>query len=428
MIATRKRATNRRKSGVYQRRTQNLLEVTVRSQAAIQKRNRFVLAWTCRILLAVGLVAGCVYGVRQGLRHFLWENPEYSLAAGEVNDDGAALTREVIMNTAGLKIGQNVFSFSLAKAREAVTALPQVDHVEMQRVLPNKVTIDLTERRPLAWIADAQSEDPSASDKSFLVDAKHVLFKPKRALPEYLRLPAIYGVPMDNFLSGEVIDKPEVTAALDLITRNGDTARFQIRQIDVSKGYCMIATDSKRARVTFGLDKVDQQLERLAAVVQRFSSPQQEIQTVNLLPEKNIPVTFAPPPGRDGDNAEAMAPAVAEGGNSKHDTKSAAKEKEARSDAKRIASASADDHVAVHTAAVAKNSDKSQGKKKPAIAENRDRKKTLKKAKGPDRDVPVKRAEPVVRRALPAMLATSELPASAGARNRGIFSFFHGQR
>ena len=410
MIAPpRKRAVNRRKSGACQRRSQNLLEVTVRSKAAIQKRNRFILAWTCRIFLAAAIVAGCVYGVRLGLRHFLWENPEYNLAAVEINDDGPALTREIIMSTAGLKIGQNVFSFSLAKARDAVAALPQVDRVEMQRVLPNKVTVDLTERRPLAWIADGQTEDASASDKAFLIDAKHVLFKPKRPLPEYLRLPAIHGVPMENFLSGDVMDKPEVTAALDLIVRNSDATRFQIQQIDVSKGYCMIATDAKRVRVTFGLDKIDRQLERLSAVIERFSSPQQEVQTVNLLPEKNIPITFAPPPGKEPDMDEAATPVVAE-----NVAVRPAGISQAASPAER--------------AGTEKTQAKASAKKRAPVAENHDRKKTPKKAKTSEREAPTKRAEPVIRRALPATIAASDNPASAGHNNRGIFSFFHGQR
>ena len=402
MIATRKRAVNRRKSGVQHRRSQNLLEVTVRSRAAIQQRNRFILTWTCRLLLVVGIVVVGIYGVREGLRRFLWENPEYNLAAVEINDEGQGLTREAIMSTAGLRIGQNVFSFSLAKAREAVAALSQVDHVEMQRVLPNKVTIELVERRPVAWIADNQTEDATSSDKALLIDAKRVLFKPKRRLEEYLRLPVICGVPAENFLSGETIARPEVTAALDLILRNNDGGRFRIQSIDISKGYCMVATDTKRVQVTFGVDKVDRQLDRLGAVLDHFAAAHQEIQSVNLLLEKNIPVTFASAPDQEPNSTESD-PSLAVAESSPHKA----------------------DAVEAGVAKPAGKPGASLKKKAPA-AESRETKKKPKRIESDAEEnpsVPVKRARAVAHRAAP--LPT---PSSTAAKIHNFFSFFHGQR
>ena len=408
-----KRPANRRRSGPHHA-SRNILHVNVRSKAIIQQRARFFLAWGCRLFLAGALVVGCVYGVRQGLRKFLWENSEYNLAVVEINKDGQGLSRDVILSTAGLRLGQNVFSFSLAKARDAVAALPQVDHVEMQRVLPNKVSIDLSERRPVAWVADAQTEDPSATEKAFLVDAKRVLFKPKQRLEEYLRLPAICGVPTENFLAGETISTPEVRAALDLIQRNGDTDRFKIQNIDISKGYCMIATDTKRARVTFGLDKIDQQLDRLGAVLDHFSGTHQEIQTVNLMVERNIPVTFAPPLAQPELSASGGAPAVAENA--------------VGATLPRAERAKAGDEENVKHAAKSPVSSK---KKSSAPAESHERKKAPKRTKASEgeTDTPkrINRSEPTVRRALPAQPAPAP-PSSSVNTSHSIFSLFHGQR
>ena len=33
--------------------------------------------------------------------------------------------------------------------------------------------------------------------------------------------------------------------------------RFQIREIDISKGYCLLVTDKNHSRVTFGFDNLD---------------------------------------------------------------------------------------------------------------------------------------------------------------------------
>ena len=403
MKPPRKRAENRRRTGSVQKRSRSVLEVTVRSKAAAEKRNRFLLAWACRLFLAAAVVVGSCYGVREGLRHFIWENPEYNLAVVEINNDGPALPREIIMNAAGLRIGQNVFSFSLAKAREAVAALPQVDRVEMLRVLPNKVTIDLSERHPVAWVADSQTEDPSASDRAFLIDAKRVVFKPKRRMPDYLKLPAICGVQTENYRSGSIVDQPEVRSAMDLIQRNCDSERFQIQSVDISKGYCMIVTDEKRTQVTFPLENVDRQLDRLGSVLDRFSSTHKEIQTVNLLVERNIPVTFAPAVGQDPDVAEST-PVVAENGR------------------KSVEAGATTPHPAV-TGSGTKTAEKSSAAT---------RKKPLKKPKpgeaGTADSKPArKKTEPSVRRAQPAQ-AEADNPTNTGNTTQTLYSASHGKR
>ena len=396
-----KRSTNRRKSGPQHPR--NVLQVSVRSKALIRQRTRFLLTLGCKLFLVAAAIFGCWWGGRWAMNRLLWKNPEYNLAVVEINDEGQGLAREMIINTAGLRLGQNVFNFSLTKARAAVAALPQVDRVEMRRVLPNKVAIDIIERRPVAWVADAQTEDPSASEKAFLVDAKRVLFRPKRQVPEYLRLPSICGVQTENFLAGETIDSPEIRAALELIQRGGDTGRFQIRSVDISKGYCMIATDTKRAKIVFGLEKIDKQLERLAAVLDRFSNTHQDVQTVNLMVERNIPVTFAPPPEPDPETSgSATAPAVAESG------------------AKRAIPA------ATPARAAEEDAPKPVKKKSAPAAETHERKKPVKRVKSAE-TVTVRRAEPAVRRAEP-VLQTQPAPVTRAPASHSFFSFLHGQR
>lgn len=275
------------------RRTRhNILEVSVRAELAKSQRNRMIMRWTLRILAVVAIVGAGVYGVREGLRRFLWENPEYNLAVIEVINDGQGLTRDVILNTAGLEVGVNIFSVNLSAARDALTDLPQVEHVEVRRILPQKITIDLTERRPVAWLAAGDALDPSTTEASFLVDAKGILFKPKRVLPEYLHLPVITGVPTGNFMAGETIRLPEVQAALELIRLTGYSSRFQVQSIDLSKGYCMVVSDIQKKQVVFPLDEIDRHLERLAAVLDYGTANRKEIQSVNLMVERNIPITL----------------------------------------------------------------------------------------------------------------------------------------
>ncbi|HEY6071588.1 MAG TPA: hypothetical protein VIU85_09460, partial [Chthoniobacterales bacterium] len=84
-------------------------------------------------------------------------------------------------------------------------------------------------------------------------------------------------------------------AALELLhlsTRSFMQTRFQIREIDLSKGYCLVVTDKNHSRVTFGFDNLDLQLQRLEQFLVYSDDAHRELATVNLLVQRNIPVTF----------------------------------------------------------------------------------------------------------------------------------------
>ena len=131
MNSSRNKINQRRRSGTRQRNNpQGLLEVNVRSKLAIRQRNRTVLVWFCKIMLACAVISGGIYGGRKAVDRMFLKNPEYNLAAVEITDDGSALSREVILSAAKLEVGQNIFSVSLSKAREAIVALPQTITIE----------------------------------------------------------------------------------------------------------------------------------------------------------------------------------------------------------------------------------------------------------------------------------------------------------
>jgi hypothetical protein len=122
--------------------------------------------------------------------------------------------------------------------------------------------------------------------------------KEKKLLPEYLGLPLISGCASESLESGKIVESFEAKAALELLrlsTRSFMQTRFQIREIDVSKGYCLIVTDKNHTRVTVGFDNLDIQLQRLEQFLIYSDDSKRELATVNLLTQRNIPVTFTKP-------------------------------------------------------------------------------------------------------------------------------------
>jgi cell division protein FtsQ len=293
------RPRNRRVSNLRQRRQQHLLDVKVRSRSATQHRNRRFLVLASKLALVIALGLGIFLGAREGTKRFFFDNPDYRLNTIEVQTDGA-LPREQILKTSGLHEGENIFRVNLARVRDALQQLPQVDEVQVVRKLPGEIDIKVIERRPVAWITgEKQISDPFVSDAAFLVDARGVLMKEKKLLPEYLGLPLISGCSGESLESGKLVESLEAKAALELLrlsTRSFMQTRFQIREIDVSKGYCLLVTDKTHTQVTFGFENLDVQLQRLEKFLVYSDDSKQELATVNLLVQRNIPVTFAKPP------------------------------------------------------------------------------------------------------------------------------------
>jgi cell division protein FtsQ len=299
VVTTRKkpRKQNRRLSTSRQRRQQHLLDVRVRTRKAAARRTQQIFFIFSVLLIVGSSIVGIIFGAKRALNSWFFENSDYAVRNIEVATDGK-LTRDTILRTAGIDEGTNIFTVNLLQVQDRLRTLPQVDESRIQRVLPNKLVINIQERRPVAWIVAAASSDvPPTFADAFLVDRRGILLKPKASAPEYAGLPVILGVETSLLVAGQALEKEEVKAALELIRDAAEIlqTRFQIQSIDISREYCLVVTDKQRSVITFGTDELVQQLRRLERLMNYCDKNNKELQTVNLLVQRNIPVTFVPP-------------------------------------------------------------------------------------------------------------------------------------
>src|SRR5512133_2889487 len=213
----RPQSRNRRVSNVRQRRQQHLLDVKVRSRKAAQHRARRVLAILSRVVLLAAVCAAIYAGTREAARRLFFENADYTLKTIELQTDGT-LQRDQILNAADLHEGENIFRVNLSRVHDSIQQLPQTDEVQIVRKLPSEIDVRVVERKPVAWItSEKEISDPFASDSAFLVDARGVLMKEKKLLPEYLGLPVILGCSSESLEVGKVVESPEAKTALALL-------------------------------------------------------------------------------------------------------------------------------------------------------------------------------------------------------------------
>ena len=267
---------------------------TLKSVRAERHSTAFAARWEfCgnSLSFVIFCVAGYA-GAREAVKRLVFENPDYHVQTIELQTDGT-LQREQVLKAAGLHEGANIFSVNLASVRDRIQQLPQADEVEVVRKLPGEIDIRVVERKPVAWItSETEINDPFTSDAAFLVGARGVLMKQKKLLPEYLGLPLIVGCSSETLEAGKIVESPEVKTALELLRLTESTflqMRFQIREIDVSKSYCLLVTDKNRSRVMFGLNDLEGQLRRLQVFLDYCDNTKQELETVNLVAQRNIP-------------------------------------------------------------------------------------------------------------------------------------------
>ena len=292
MADQRQRRVNRRLRSNVARA--NLLDVRMRTATARRRRRACIFRWITNLFLVAATGAAAFFGLQAALDKFFFQNAEYTLRRISFELD-EILTREEALAVTGLREGVNIFSVDFQKVEAGLRAIPQVQEVRLDRKLPDQIDVSITARRPIAWVAAAgETGDPSASEKSLLIDASGYLMRPRHMLPEYYHLPAIYGAKSDNVRDGEALPSEDLRLAIQLIetvSRRPDSL-LHIRAIDVSRGYCLEVINDANARILFATSDFDEQLARLQQLLSHCNESGRSLERVNLMVKRNTPVTF----------------------------------------------------------------------------------------------------------------------------------------
>ncbi len=279
-------------------RGQHLLNVKVRAVTARRQRRQKISGffWTTALLLTFGVAAWL--GITTALDKFFFSNAEYTLRRVTFELDGI-MTREEALEATGLCEGGNIFRADLSAAEKSLREIPQVADVAIERHLPDNITITLTARDPVAWIAPPDlNADPFDPEKSLLADDSGFLMKPRLIQPEFYHLPVIYGVRSDNIRDGEPLHSEDLRLALALLreVQSHPECLLNIRTLNIAKGYCIDVVSDRNARITFDTEDFPEQLARLRQLLEHCSNSGRELDSVNLMVRRNTPVTFVQAP------------------------------------------------------------------------------------------------------------------------------------
>ena len=186
-----------------------------------RKRKRVPKGGQAGFLAALGWlgVSGAVaYGAAR-LRDYALTSERFGLAALEV-EGGEHTSREEVWARSGLELGQNLFGIDADQVANRLRSLSWVSEVEVRRVLPDRVRVELNEHRPVALVA--------LGDLYYVSDRARVFRAYARGEP--LTLPLIFGVSRSGYERADPEALRRLETALSFLTAWDEVFGSKIEQ------------------------------------------------------------------------------------------------------------------------------------------------------------------------------------------------------
>jgi cell division protein FtsQ len=236
------------------------------------------------------------------LNTFVYQNPDFAIETIDVQTDGKIAPDELRRWT-GVKEGANLIGLDLASVKRNLELVSVIDSVSVERVLPHTLRVRVTERQPIAQVNVPQADSAGGiSVAVYELDEGGVVIQPldPRMCTVPLaqvdpQLPVIAGVNYFLLQPGRHIELPQVQAAIELVAafdRSPMAGLVDLQRVDVSQPRVIVATTKQGSEITFGLDNLDQQLQRWRSIYNLGVQQQKTIATVDLAVGNNVPVRW----------------------------------------------------------------------------------------------------------------------------------------
>jgi len=251
-----------------------------------------MLGW-CALVLAMIMIVGTAlhFGIAFVLDRVLYNNPHYALQKIEIEPHDRFSPR-LIRQAAGLEPGQNLWGLNLRQIARDLEKLPNVSSARVERHFPDRVSINISERVPVVRI-DGLNIDLGTRE-TFYLDRDCFVLKPRPDEPPP-QLPLVIGLTDAELEAGMKLDRTSLTRALEIldgIDHSELRNTMDVSRIDLSNPLSITMETHQGMIITFRLDYIDQQLQRLLQIVDYADKQQRALQTVDLTPDINVPITF----------------------------------------------------------------------------------------------------------------------------------------
>jgi cell division protein FtsQ len=230
--------------------------------------------------LGVGLLVVAAGGALASGGRWLLTAPRFAIERIEVVGQSQLSAADVVA-ASGLVSGQNLFRLDARRAVAGVEALPVVRRAELVRAFPNRVTLQVDERRPFVLV---HSAGHNSAGGLHWVDEQGVPLGPEtRAVA--LHMPLVSGVGAADVAAAGRTPSESVAVGVALIrtlVRKQSPLLREISEVDVSRpeGPVLYMLDGTEVRV--GREDWDDRLGRLGGVLAQLRASGQRVASIDL--------------------------------------------------------------------------------------------------------------------------------------------------
>jgi hypothetical protein len=252
-----------------------------------------------KIACVLAVLAGIGWGAWRGIQHAFYQNPDFRLQVIDLNAN-PVIDEIGLTQVAGIDLAASpsLFDINVTEASRKLRELPAITEARVERHLPGTLVVRVTTREPKAWISCPEAgltevRRPGA----MLVDAKGVAYPCPESqatlateLP-IIELPASSDQPI---LAGAKIQHPQLEACFKLLDSASQADPEAPRWIDTIRpvnDWSLLLITRQGTMATFGLGDHPRQIENLRAALDHAGEKGYVIDTINLIPKHNIPIT-----------------------------------------------------------------------------------------------------------------------------------------
>jgi cell division septal protein FtsQ len=251
--------------------------------------------WGAALIILICLVVLLKITVRESFLN----NPQFSLKQVIVKTEGS-LTAQKIVRTSALTTGTNLLTVNMHDLQRKLMQLPQVKSVKIQRDYEGRLTLEVDQRQPVAWLECAKLGLLSGRpDVGCFIDMEGVTFPCEVVTPTYLALPVIKYEALNQMIHGVAVTDLPIKSALGLLKElfgRYEQDLQELRSIDIHKAYALTAHFADQSQIIFGVYDLAEQLTRLDRIRLEARQRNWQIATLNLMVKQNVPVTFRDAP------------------------------------------------------------------------------------------------------------------------------------
>ncbi len=258
-----------------------------------------------KIACVLGLLAAICWGVWQSIQHAFYKNPDFRLQVLKLNPNNV-MDEGGLANLIGINPTPNLFEINVEDVTKQLESMPAILSARVERHLPGTLMVTINPRIPRAWIVcDTAGLTQTHQTGAMLVDIHGVAYPcPDLQLKHARTLPVIQ-IPHSEHhpvRAGHKVTQPELAHCFHLLKSacevDGEAIHW-IKSIEQINAWSMKLVTLDGTTATFGIGDHPRQIQNLRAAMDHASQKGYAIDTINLIPKRNIPITV---------RAEAAAP------------------------------------------------------------------------------------------------------------------------